>query len=354
MAFLDLFRKPKPPVVAPATEPVRTWLLTLAVERRAAKTRLMNGIREIWIPDAHRRAVEALENGSGMRADCAFLDGKMQLVTIHEVTAPGERTTPELLRDLEGLLRNLRFEEAEQVRGILLARPSADASPDALEKQFRRARCRELQTQVSGRVLELGVPDRLPIAIFAVESALGVVEEDAERTAIEAALTIARRTEPLTPVESAALQGLQIDVTPNSGFALAAGLARLLLDGESWASRESCRRTVLVAIEILAADGESAGFGQDLAQEIQRRYAERRIQKYAPAAAKQIVRLCWKGTAADGTDVLLVVLRDERFGLLQKMKTRWKFFEGPRDEVLATIPDALFEEATSAAFKQMN
>lgn len=78
---------------------------------------------------------------------------------------------------------------------------------------------------------------------------------------------------------------------------------------------------------------------QLLAQEAQASFDER-----APAH-RTVSRVFWRHEGQ-----LLVEFAGDRFGLLVKLKARWRFFEGERDDVLANVPDELFADAAAGVF----
>lgn len=56
---------------------------------------------------------------------------------------------------------------------------------------------------------------------------------------------------------------------------------------------------------------------------------------------RKSIRALW----ADGHPAHWVVRYDQHYGFLGKLGRRWRWVEGGRDEVLGTVPDALFESA---------
>ena len=76
-----------------------------------------------------------------------------------------------------------------------------------------------------------------------------------------------------------------------------------------------------------------------LAQEAQAAFDER-----APGH-RTVRRVFWRHQGQ-----VLVEFAGGGFGLLVKLKARWRFFEGERDDVLANVPDELFADAAAGVF----
>lgn len=70
---------------------------------------------------------------------------------------------------------------------------------------------------------------------------------------------------------------------------------------------------------------------------------EREQQTSAPVVATP-----WRGHEDGRASQFVMRLADGRFALLGKLGGRWQLVEGPRDEVLASVPDALFAQAVRA------
>jgi hypothetical protein len=73
------------------------------------------------------------------------------------------------------------------------------------------------------------------------------------------------------------------------------------------------------------------------------------LNEHAPRATAGVPRdVLWVG----GKPLHWLVRTDRRYGLLGKIGPRWRFVEGERDEVLATVPDAYFDAAVRAISAQ--
>ncbi len=69
-------------------------------------------------------------------------------------------------------------------------------------------------------------------------------------------------------------------------------------------------------------------------------------QRVEPAVAARVTRVMFRAEADQKGRVGNVVVRlGEDWGLLAKQKGRFRWFEGGRSEILATVPDAAFERA---------
>ena len=55
-----------------------------------------------------------------------------------------------------------------------------------------------------------------------------------------------------------------------------------------------------------------------------------------------------RGASEGKVCLILAELAGDTFGLLFKAKRRWRWVEGTRDDVLASVPDDFFERAVAA------
>jgi hypothetical protein len=82
--------------------------------------------------------------------------------------------------------------------------------------------------------------------------------------------------------------------------------------------------------------------------------ARRAVREYIAAArpytdtALDGLQPLWRHDVGRGRFHFLCRLRGGNFGLLTRLKNRWRWFEGDRDSVLATVPGELFEDASRA------
>lgn len=71
-----------------------------------------------------------------------------------------------------------------------------------------------------------------------------------------------------------------------------------------------------------------------------------RTRKLTPP--QRIVETLWRGATGVAPTHWIVRLEDETFGLLAKTRGRWTWSPGSRDDVIATVPDALMPGAVEA------
>lgn len=74
------------------------------------------------------------------------------------------------------------------------------------------------------------------------------------------------------------------------------------------------------------------------------------VRRYAASAAARLQAVVYRGGDDHGGGAVWLVHLDTTYGLLARLGPRLKWFEGSRDEVLATVPSAHFEAAIDAAF----
>lgn len=74
------------------------------------------------------------------------------------------------------------------------------------------------------------------------------------------------------------------------------------------------------------------------------------LVRHGKATTAAVDKAIWRGADAKGkANAWLMALKDERWALLIKLKSRWTISEGTPDDVLATVPADRFEEAVKAA-----
>jgi hypothetical protein len=87
-----------------------------------------------------------------------------------------------------------------------------------------------------------------------------------------------------------------------------------------------------------------------LDDELCRADCEGAIERAGKRTSAPVVRAIWRGADAKRkTNIWLMALKDERWALFLKLKSRWTVIEGAPDDVLATVPAERFEEAVRAA-----
>lgn len=92
-----------------------------------------------------------------------------------------------------------------------------------------------------------------------------------------------------------------------------------------------------------------APFLDDLAKEIFRLDAVTTIAKQEMPIEGKVKACLWRGkTGAKVTHVIVLLDDGKTHGLIAKTKGQWRWQQGARDDILASIPDALMESAVSA------
>lgn len=87
--------------------------------------------------------------------------------------------------------------------------------------------------------------------------------------------------------------------------------------------------------------------------ELSRLDAVTQAQKQKLKVPQPIAATLWRGTSGVKTTHWLVRLADDTFGLISKTRGKWVWSQGARDDVLATVPDALMPEAVAAVMGGM-
>ncbi len=103
------------------------------------------------------------------------------------------------------------------------------------------------------------------------------------------------------------------------------------------------RAAVAAAASVLGAE-----FVRSLDQELLRLGAVTVLQRHGLMTPAPVARTLWRGGTAVTITHWLVQLTDGRFGLIAKRKGRWVVSTGSRDDMLATVPDALMKAAVMA------
>jgi hypothetical protein len=82
--------------------------------------------------------------------------------------------------------------------------------------------------------------------------------------------------------------------------------------------------------------------------ELARLDAVTHAQKQELTLPRPIAATLWRGTSGVKTTHWLVRLTDDSFGLIAKTRGKWSWTPGSRDDVLATVPDAMMVDAVAA------
>ena len=108
--------------------------------------------------------------------------------------------------------------------------------------------------------------------------------------------------------------------------------------------------TVAVAKALAARDSGSdvTTFLQVVDEALRRLDVVNRVAKRKATPTAPIVRCVWRGDDGKAVRITIAELADGRFGLLAKMRGRYRWIEGSREEVAASVPDAWFPAAMAA------
>lgn len=112
-------------------------------------------------------------------------------------------------------------------------------------------------------------------------------------------------------------------------------------------AREACA----LAVELLAAKspaGHVKRFLASLDALILQEDARLQLEKVAQKPSAPLEAAHWRGAEKGKTTLWLVELKSGRFALLWKLKGQWRFVEGSKDDVLASVPDAHLQAAVEA------
>jgi hypothetical protein len=163
------------------------------------------------------------------------------------------------------------------------------------------------------------------------------------RAALAKILPAARRVIERKPLDKK-LEELveQVPETPSSDeLAIVSAVAGEILECVSTNPAGKGSRAVAVA----AAKLLGPTFLGRLAAEIDRLDAVTFIERQELAIKGTIKACAWRGTAGAKLTHVIVELDDGSFGLIAKTKGRWTWEQGPRDDMLASVPDAYMESA---------
>ncbi len=174
----------------------------------------------------------------------------------------------------------------------------------------------------------------------------------AKHDAIVAAARGVRAPEQLSKKDRAVLTGCIArtgaygawEVDPASPIVVAQGVA---LDACECDVNANCGKGTRAAA-VAAAKLLGPSFLEALDAEIVRLDAVTMLQKQEIDPGARVEATLWRGATGAKTTHWIVKLDDGRFGLLSKVKGKWRWHEGARDDVLATVPEAHMKEAFAA------
>lgn len=140
---------------------------------------------------------------------------------------------------------------------------------------------------------------------------------------------------------------------PNEALsvALLAEAAALRMTRNPPATRTAVAAAARISVRQLRSRGSNIGdFLDELDAQLLRAECAAAIEPYASGRGASVDRVLWRGVAGDRCRHFLASLTgEETYGLLTKHKSRWRWFEGGLDELLATVPDEYFEDAVRSA-----
>jgi hypothetical protein len=115
--------------------------------------------------------------------------------------------------------------------------------------------------------------------------------------------------------------------------------------------RSSTQR-VARALEEAGRLAELRDFLTALDRGIVRHECQEAADQHAEAPAPRVERVIWRADRGNGRagHFIFTVEGRETYGLITKLRGRWRWIDGDRDHVLASLPDALFEAGTAAFF----
>lgn len=198
------------------------------------------------------------------------------------------------------------------------------------------------------------------LALFCAER-VAPLADAADRPRIEAALAIARDAveNGRREVFPANLDKVTNDKTRTPAFVAARAAAMetrtfyLRPDLIGAALRPAIGKAVKLVLEVHGVEG-LRDFLLDLDEEILRLDCVTALERQEKTATSPIAHALWRGVTTPDKKAgdqpakvnhWLARLENGRYGLLAKLGRRWAWTEGPRDDVLATVPEALFAEA---------
>lgn len=135
------------------------------------------------------------------------------------------------------------------------------------------------------------------------------------------------------------------EVDPESPLALGEGAAlEALLCAELDVTGKGARPAAMAAARRLGED-----FLDELAAEILRLEVVTLVERQGiDTGGAEISGTLWRGSTGAKLSHWIARLGDGRYALVGKTKGRWTWTAGERDDVLATVPDALMESAVAA------
>ncbi len=205
----------------------------------------------------------------------------------------------------------------------------------------------------------IGARGHVRFAIF-LARAVAHTAAPGDRAAFEAALEAASaHTSKARPPPSPALKAAT-KLKPTSLASMAARTAAVEANtsvrSPDGTGRSAATTTTKVLLETCATEGPAAtrALLAALDDELRRLDALYAFEERDKVPERPVIRAVFRdGPAPPGkgrvTDTWLVECEGGTFALLNKPKTRWQLTVGPRDEVLAVVPDAYFAAATRAA-----
>ena len=106
-------------------------------------------------------------------------------------------------------------------------------------------------------------------------------------------------------------------------------------------------RTAAIHVEHLR--DETAGYLRDIDAMLVLGECRQAVARYAPERIEHLQTVLFRADRGNGTAGHFVFeLSTGSLGLITKIKGRYRFFEGDRDDVFATLPESLLEAAHTA------
>ncbi len=198
---------------------------------------------------------------------------------------------------------------------------------------------------LGGPAPKLTVRDLVLVSTFFVRRVREHVRPE-EREAFERTLAILER--PMTAL--AMFEDWTPDASPAMRVLEQVSLA--VREGSPYALQRCGQRAAAAAVKILQfakRPDEASALVRDLDALLVAREWEA-LRASHPDGAPDVASLLWRGADEKNTLAhVLVRTKDGGIALLSKAGRRWRWHTGSRDDVLATIPDAHFAEATRRA-----
>ena len=157
---------------------------------------------------------------------------------------------------------------------------------------------------------------------------------------------------PLDKADERRLLALLVDGSNNPGvpkgtspaLAVAHGVALEALDAHRISSCGKGSRAAAAA----AAQLLGTGFLPLLDRELLRLDAVTVMQRQRLVPASPVTETLWRGTTGLKTTHWIVRLEGGDYAIVSKTRGRWVYSAGPRDDVIATVPDAQMQSAVDA------